>query len=251
MVLAPPALEDAPAGAEMSRVLALAAAAGLLAATLAAAVEAPALVAPYLRARDEGRTGVVVGEAFAEPARASAHPTPRADVSVMLLPMATDLYTELSRIRAGLRDSERAYLTAAARLRSARESYERDLVYAGGGELTRGEVTDATGRFRFSDVPAGRWLLIAWRDVPHAVAGQKISKRDLGAFVGNTEIRGHAAVEYWRLAVDVRPGATTELRLHDRNVWLTVIQEDTFTPPSRAETVEGGVGSKRRQDTTR
>ena len=113
------------------------------------------------------------------------------------------------------------------------------------------EVTDAAGRFRFSDVPAGRWLLIAWRDVPHAVAGQKISKRDLGAFVGNTEIRGHAAVEYWRLAVDVRPGATTELRLHDRNVWLTVIQEDTFTPPSRAETVEGGVGSKRRQDTTR
>jgi hypothetical protein len=58
----------------MSRVLALAAAAGLLAATLAAAVEAPALVAPYLRARDEGRTGVVVGEA--SPSRRGRAPIP-------------------------------------------------------------------------------------------------------------------------------------------------------------------------------
>ncbi|HKZ04836.1 MAG TPA: hypothetical protein VJU81_05140 [Methylomirabilota bacterium] len=225
--------------------------AGLVATTLAVAAEAPTLVAPYLRARDEGRTGVVVGEALAEPVRASAGPTPRPDVSVMLLPMAIELDAELSRIRAGLRDSERAYLTAAARLRSARESYERDLAYAGGGELSRGEVTDAAGRFRFTDVPAGQWLLVAWRDVPRAVAGPRISKRDLGAFVGNTQIRGHAAVEYWRLAVDVRPGVTTELRLHDRNVWVTVIQEDTITPSSRAETVEGGMGSKRRQDTTR
>lgn len=235
----------------MSRALAPALAVCLLATSLAAAAEMPGLIAPYLRARDEGRTGAVTGEAFAEPLRASAATTPRSDVSVMLLPMVPGLDTELSRIRAGLRDSERAYLTAATRLRFAREGYERELAYAGGGELTRGEVTDAAGRFRFTDVPAGQWLLIAWRDVPHAISGQKLAKRALGAFVGNTQIRGHAAVEYWRLAVDVRPGAVSELRLHDRNVWVTVIQEDTITPSSKAETVEGGIGSKRRQDTTR
>ena len=229
----------------MSRVLSRAAVVVLLTSTLAAA-EVPGLIAPYLRARDEGRTGVVTGEAFADPTRASASPAPRPDVSVMLLPMAPDLDAELSRIRSGLRDSERAYLTAAARLRSARQGYERDLAYAGGGELTRGDVTDASGRFRFTGVPAGQWLLIAWRDVPHAVAGRNLPTRALGGFVGNTQIRGHVALEYWRLAVDVRSGATTELRLHDRNVWVTVIQEDTITPSSRAETVEGGMGSKRR-----
>jgi hypothetical protein len=230
----------------MIRVLGGAVAALLLACALSVAADTPALIAPYLQARDAGRTGVVTGEVFAEATRASAGPTPRSDVSVMLFPAAPVLEADLSRIRAGLRDSERNYLAAAGRLRAAREGYERALAFAGGGELSRGEVTDPAGRFRFTDVPVGQWLLLAWREVEHPVAGRQPPQRDLGAFVGNTHTRGHAAIEYWKLAVEVRPGESQDVRLYDRNMWLTVIQEDTTTPTSRAETVEGARGSKRR-----
>lgn len=236
----------------MSRARGMLVATLLLGGALTAAADAPALIAPYLRARDEARTGTVVGEVFAEPTRPTASPAPQPDVSVVLVPATAELDEELSRIRTGFRESARNYLTAAARLRAAREGYERELAFAGGGELSRGEVTDVAGRFRFTDVPAGQWLLLGWREVPHAVAGRRVPARDLGAFVGNTHTTRHAVVDYWKLAVTVRPGESTEVRLHDRNVWLTAIQEDVTTPTSRAGSVEGGgLGPKRRQGTTR
>jgi hypothetical protein len=223
----------------------------LLAGVVSAAADTPTLIAPYLRARDDGRTGSVTGEVLVEPTRVSASPTPQSNVSVMLVPAEPDLDAELARIRAGYRDNARAFLAAAGRVREAREAYERDLAFAGGGELSLGEVTDAAGRFRFTGVPAGAWLLLAWRETPQPIAGRHMPGRDLGFFVGNTQIKGHTVVDYWRLAVEVRPGGASAVRLHDRNVWLSVVQEDRMTPASRADSVDAGRGSKHRPGTPR
>lgn len=199
----------------------------------------------YLQARDHGLTGVVTGEAFAEPTQPSRPPTPFSDVSVMLLPAVPDFEAELDQIRAGLREDARAYVAAAERLRAAREGLERDLAFSGGGELVLGEVTDASGRFRFGNVPTGGWILLAWRDEPHAKSARRIRAKGIGDFVGVTQMTGFTVVTLWRFAIDVRPGEQAAVRLNDRNVWLTVIREDrrTLEPTN----VTDGTGSKRRQ----
>jgi len=222
----------------------------LLAAAAAATADTRPPIDAYLQARDRGLTGVVTGEAFGDPTQASAPATPYVDVSVMLLPAVPDFEAELDRIRAGLRENARAFLAAAERLRAAREGLERDLAFSGGGELVLGEVTDASGRFRFAGVPTGAWILLAWRDDPHAQSARRIPPRDLGAFVGNTQTTSYSAVTLWRFAIDVRPGEQAAVRLNDRNVWLTVVREDkrTVEPPKKST---DGTNSKRRQGTNR
>jgi len=199
----------------------------------------------YLQARDHGLTGVVTGEAFADPTQPSGPTTPYGDVSVMLLPAVPDFEAELDQIRAGLRENERAYLGAAERLRESREGLERNLAFSGGGELVLGEVTDAGGRFRFAGVPTGAWILLAWRDDPHPQAARRARAKGIGDFVGLTQTRGFTAVTLWRLPIDVRPGEQATVRLNDRNVWLTLVREDkrTLEPKNPTE----ATGSKRRQ----
>jgi hypothetical protein len=230
--------------------IAAALALGLVAVSVlaAGAGDTAAAIAPYLQARDQGRIGVVTGEAFAEPSRPTGAPTPYPEVSVMLVPSDPGLESELDRVRRAIRESPRAYFAAAAELRALREAYERELVFAGGGELVRGEVSAAAGRFRFADVPAGTWLLLAWREVPHAVSPRRVPLRDAETFVGNTETKGYAAVELWRQAVEVRPGESTGVRLHDRNVWVTVVSEQRHQPVKTP--AEGPGGIMRRQGTT-
>lgn len=222
----------------------------LVVALAASAGDATTAVAPYLRARDEGRTDVVSGEAFAEPRSPTGSPSPYGDVSVLLLPYSSDFEEELDRIRVGLRESSLAYVEAAGRLRAAREAYERELLFAGGGEMIRGEVSDAGGHFRFAEVPAGSWLILAWREIPHGTSARRIAGRDQGAFVGNVERLGYVAVEYWRQRLEVRPGTAITLRLHDRNVWATLVREEQHTPDRRPAPGDVG-GAKRRQGTTR
>ena len=236
----------------MSRRMVGLAAGLLLVVTLPAAAEdTNTVLAPYLRARDEGRTHAVSGEVFAEPRSPTGSPTPYGDVSVLLLPYASDFEAELDRIRLGLRDSPLAYVEAAGRLRAARETYEHELLFAGGGELIRGEVSDAGGHFRFAEVPAGSWLILAWREIPHGTAPRRVPGRDQGAFVGNLERMGYVAVEYWRQRLDVRPGETIGIRLHDRNIWATLVREEQHTPDRRPAPGDVGGGSKRRQGATR
>lgn len=236
----------------MSRRVAGLAAGFLLGVALAASAgDATTALAPYLRARDEGRTDAVSGEAFAEPRSPTGPSTPYGEVSVLLLPYSVDFEAELDRIRAGLRESSLAYVEAAGRVRAAREAYEHELLFAGGGELIRGEVSDADGRFRFAQVPAGSWLILAWREIPHGISARRLPGRDQGAFVGNVERLGYAAVEYWRQRVEVRPGEAIKVRLHDRNVWATLVREDQRAPDRRPAPGDVGGGAKRRQGTTR
>jgi hypothetical protein len=115
-----------------------------------------------------------------------------------------------------------------------RERYERALLAAGGGPLIRGETSDAAGAFRFTSVPAGRWMLLAWKGTAHPVAAKKLTGLEVRQFRDNVERAGYAAVAYWREQVDVRAGATIELVLRDRNEWMTAIEEEQHVPAGDA-----------------
>ena len=188
------------------------------------------VVAPYLEARARGAVGAVAGGASEDPRAPTAPAQPVAGVSVMLLPRSPDFDARLAELKAGARDSMWAYGESGERLGDLRADYERALAMAGGGELVRGEVTDAEGRFRFGEVPVGQWVLIAWHETPHARAGRKVKKMDAGAFRGNVERTGYVAVTYWRLEVEVRPGEPATVSLNDRNGWFTAVRETTRQP---------------------
>ncbi len=193
----------------------------------AAAQDPDALVAPYLRGRDEHVVGEVVGQAHGDPTRPSMPSVPYEGVSVMLLPYSAEIDGELDAIKARLRDSLRNYMEAAAEVAGARAAYERALLAAGGGELIRGEVSDARGVVRLAEVPAGQWLLLAWRAQANPAKIPKLrEKEDATAFRDTSVSAGYSVVSYWRLRLSVRPGETTSVDLNDRNIWLTVVRED-------------------------
>jgi hypothetical protein len=188
------------------------------------------VVAPYLAARARGAVGAVVGGASEDPRAPTAPAQPVAGVSVMLLPRSPDFDARLDELKASARDSMWAYAESGERLGDLRAGYERALAMAGGGELVRGEVTDAEGRFRFGDVPVGQWVLLAWHETPHLRGGRKVKKTDAGTFRGNVERTGYVAVTYWRLEVEVRRGEPATVSLNDRNGWFTAVRELSRQP---------------------
>ena len=191
-----------------------------------AAQDLAAFVGPYLRARDDGAVGEVLGHTLGDPARPTAPPVPYEGVSVMLLPHSSDFGGELAAIKAHLRDSLKTYMGAIAEMKEARAALERALLAAGGGELIRGEVSDAQGRVRLAEVPAGAWLLLAWREVPYPGKPAKLRSGDAGAFRDVPVSAGYSVVTYWLLPLAVRARETTPVDLNDRNVWLTGVHED-------------------------
>jgi len=185
-----------------------------------------ALVAPYLRARDDRAVGEVLGLAQGDPARPTAAPIPYEGVSVMLLPRSPDFEGELAAVKAHLRDSLKTYMGATAEVTEARALYERALLAQGGGELIRGEVTDQQGQVRLTGVPAGAWLLLAWREVPHPGKPATLHPGDAAAFREVPVSAGYSTVTYWLMPLSVRANEPTPVDLNDRNVWLTGIHED-------------------------
>ena len=191
-------------------------------------------VAPYLAAGAAGAVGEVRGLAHVEGRRLRDAPTPVEGVSVYLLPRSTRVAEELDEVKRTLRDAGRAYMESGPRLVEIRERYERALLAAGGGPLIRGEVSDGTGAFRFADVPAGPWMLLAWKATPHAVGAKRLTGLEVRQFRDNAERSGYAAVTYWRASVDVRAGETVEVVLRDRNEWMTAIEEERHVPAEDA-----------------
>ena len=55
--------------------------------------------------------------------------------------------------------------------------YERALLAAGGGALVRSQLTDAQGGALLGDVPAGEWLVLAWREAGHTAKRFKLRER--------------------------------------------------------------------------
>ena len=194
------------------------------------AADAPAAVAPYVAAGAGGEVGEVRGIAHVEGRRPREVPTPVEGVSIYLLPFSRRLAEELDEVKRTHRDGGRAYLESGPQLVEARERYERILLAAGGGTLIRGEVSDATGAFRFAEVPAGAWMLLAWKATAHPLTGKKLTGVEVRQFRDNAERTGYAAVTYWRASVDVAAGVTSEIVLRDRNEWMTAIEEERHVP---------------------
>lgn len=191
------------------------------------------LVAPYLRAREQRALGEVTGRAYAESRRPAEAPTPYSSVSVRLLPYSADFAGSLDEIKARLRDSLDAYTRAVARIESARVDYERSLVAAGAGELIRDQVTDAHGLIRMADLPAGDWLLLAWRESGHLSKQFKIREQDARAYPDVPSNVTYSVVTYWRTRVAVRPSEAAEVSLSDRSVWLTAVRQEVGAPVRR------------------
>lgn len=219
---------------------------GLLLAAAMGAVPAGAgdpgeLVTSLLRARDAGAVGEVRCQAWAEPSRPSAPPAPDRSVSVMLLPYSAELEAQLDAVKSGQRDSLKDFADAAGRIEAARTNYESALRFAGGGELIRGDVTDDQGRIRLTGLPAGDWLLVAWKDLGHSAKRYRLQKGEARKYPDVPTSVGYSMVTYWRLRVTVRAKEASEITLTDRNVWITALKEERQFPDQPAPT-----GPKRR-----
>lgn len=219
---------------------------GLLLAAAIGAVPAGAgdpgeLVTSLLRARDAGAVGEVRCQALAEPSRPSAPPAPDRSVSVMLLPYSAELEAQLDAVKSGQRDSLKDFADAAGRIEAARTNYESALRFAGGGELIRGDVTDDQGRIRLTDLPAGDWLLVAWKDLGHSAKRYRLQKGETRKYPDVPTSVGYSMVTYWRLRVTVRAKEASEITLTDRNVWITALKEERQFPDQ-----PGPTGPKRR-----
>jgi hypothetical protein len=197
------------------------------------------LLVPYLKGLEERAVGEVEGRAFGEPRRPSASPVPYDGVSVLLLPYAAEVDAKLDGIKGHLRDSLTHYVEAHADVTAVRVDFEREVIFAGGGELIRGAVTDSGGVLRLAGVPAGEWLLLGWREEEHALKGARPPRRDGSRFGDLPTTTGYAAVSHWRMRVSVRAGEVTVVDLSDRSVWLTAVREELTHPdavPKKAAT---------------
>ncbi|HUM15238.1 MAG TPA: hypothetical protein VL086_06085 [Candidatus Nitrosotalea sp.] len=193
---------------------------------MAAETDLANLVEPYLKARGGEALGVVTARAYVEPTRVGAAPTPQPPVSMVLLPYSAEFEAELDAVKAGLRNSVDTFTQAVGRIESARVEYERALVTVGAGELVRSEATDAQGLVELTGLPAGDWLLLAWREGAHLSKHYKIRDQDAKRYPDLPTTVTYSMVTYWRARVTVRRGETAEVSMSDRSVWMTAPRQE-------------------------
>jgi hypothetical protein len=204
------------------------------------------LVEAYLKTGAERAPGAVTARAYVEPTRPSAAAAPQPDVSVVLLPYSAALEAELDAVKAGLRDSVDAYARAVTRIERARVDYERALLAAGGGALVRNEITDAQGGARVGDVPAGEWLVLAWREWGHTAKRFKLRDQDAKRYPHVPANVTYSLVTYWRMRVAVKPAETVEVAMSDRNTWMTGARQEAGSPLAPRPPAGGKDSQKRR-----
>ena len=212
----------------------------------AADADLPDLVAGYLKARAEQALGAVSARAYLEPVRPTAAPAPQPDVAVVLLPYSAALEAELDAVKAGLRDSVDGYTRAVTRIEAARVDYERALLAAGGGTLVRSETTDAQGLARVGDLPAGEWLVLAWREGGHTAKRFRLREQDAKRYPHVPSNVTYSIVTYWRVRVAVRSAQTVEVVMSDRNAWMTAPRQEAGSPAPTGPPA-AGPGSKKRR----
>lgn len=196
----------------------------------AGATDLTDVVAAYLESRAGQPPGALAARAYVEPTRPTATPAPQPDVSIVLLPYSPTLEAELDAVKAGQRDSLDAYAGAVTRIETARVDYERALLEAGGGSLVRSGITDVRGTARLGDVPAGEWLLLAWREGGHTAKRFKLRDQDAKRYPNVSTNVTYSVVTYWRVRVAVRPSETAEIAMSDRNVWMTGVRQEHGNP---------------------
>jgi hypothetical protein len=91
-------------------------------------------------------------------------------------------------------------------------------------------VTDAQGGARVGDVPAGEWLILAWREGGHATKRFKLREQDAKRYPDVPSNVTYSVVTYWRMRVEVKPAETVEIALSDRNAWMTGARQEAGSP---------------------
>ena len=213
---------------------------------LARAGDLADLVGAYRKTQAEQAPGVVALHAYLEPTRPTAAPAPQPNVSVVLVPYWAAFEAELDAVKAGLRDSIDAYTGAVTRIETARVDYERALVATGGGGFVRIETTDAQGAARLGDLPAGDWLLLAWREAGHTAKRFKLRDQDAKRYPHVPTNVTYSTVTYWRARLAVRPAETVEVVMTDRNAWMTAAREESGDPAPRRPPAASKGSPKRR-----
>jgi hypothetical protein len=173
--------------------------------------------------------GALEGLAYREPTSPTGPAQPYASLPILLVPYSPDLESRLASIQSRHRDSARTYTGAHQEIAAAIQGYRTAVVETGAADLVNETTSDAAGRFGMV-VPAGRWLLLGWRETAHPRPAKPIGKRAARGFVDNPERAGYALLTYWKVQVDIEGARTTGARLHDRNVWMTTIREELKTP---------------------
>lgn len=191
---------------------------------------------PSHQAGARPETGTVIGQVAVEEWK-SGRPTERAldGARLTLLPRSEDLLARLRILRERAHGDPDAYRNSARALAEARDSAVQALVDTGARDLVRRVVTGADGRFEFREVPAGPWLLLGEHRV--AVASRRPAApprpRSAPRFALPAPLAGWEAVSVWLMELSVRGGETLEVRLGDRNVWMTAIREERPPGPVR------------------
>jgi len=195
---------------------------------LAMAARAEGLDVPtaaYRAAAAAGHVGTVAGRATEQPRRRAAAETPLSGFSVTLVPRSQELLGQLRGIADRARTDPEAYRRTAPDIVAVRRDIERALFEAGAGDLVKYGPVQADGRFELRDVPEGEWLLLALRPVfvDRPSPQPKPSEKEM--FAPGRRISGYYAVAVWVREVSVSAGRETVVRLTDRNVWMTAIEE--------------------------
>ena len=189
-------------------------------------------------------SGTVDGRVYIERAKPNAPDEPLAGVGLLFVPRSEDLVEQLESLKRHARDSMKGFREAAPAARAALEDYELQIWQAGYPDAAVRVATDATGSFR-AVVPAGAWLLVAERRVfvpvhaaraqgaPTASALDPLARYATIAyqhFLPTARLTGFDAVTVWLRELNVSPGETITLDLHDRGVWLSGVAEETDIP---------------------
>ncbi len=184
---------------------------------------------PYHAGARSGRVSQVVGRIYEERRTPGGPDQPVSGVQVTLVPFSESLLIELDKAKEHGRASMAAYRRAAPRIQEILEAYLKALRDAGGTDLMRVSVADATGEFRFGEVPAGRWMLVA-RHSPPVVRVSKSRQGPVdprGTFVSGPSITGSAIVHVWLALQDLSDERVVSVELTDRNLWYTGVVEET------------------------
>ena len=155
------------------------------------------------------------------------------------MPRSEAWLLRLNAIKRGARDSLDIYRDAAPAVRRAREAYEKTLLEAGAGDLPQGATVDADGRFTLEGIPAGPWVLLAFRSATYVskiplerpvAPGQWRQPALPLPFLVPERLAGYYVVTYWLRELTLASGGVEPVELTDRNVWFTGVAENLQQP---------------------
>ena len=248
-------------------------AAGILAATLAAASGQAIELdpAPYRAAAASGAVGAVTGRIYEERKKPQAADQPLAGAAVIALPKSADVLRKLEEIKQTSRNSMESYRTAGPSIVAIRRAYEKELWESGAVDLVKTATVDADGRFELGDLPAGDWLLIATHTVkidkhveptkkanssshpgaspntgatpsgsapPNASANANANpttgtQKKRNVYAPGTRLTGYQRMTVWVREVTVANGRSENLELSDRGAWFSGVVEETAPDAGR------------------